>query len=61
MVLNFFLPDDHPNKDDRISIQIKAKDLKPWTKNDTNVNKNACLKKIASIEPLSPKTVYMWV
>jgi hypothetical protein len=45
MVLNFFLPDDHPNKDDRISIQIKAKDLKPWTKNDTKVNKNACLKK----------------
>ena len=35
MVLNFFLPDDHPNKDDRISIQIKAKDYKPWTKNGT--------------------------
>ena len=35
MVLNFFPPDDHPNKDDRISIQIKAEDLKPWTKNDT--------------------------
>lgn len=35
MVLNFFPPDDHPNKDDRISIQIKAKDYKPWTKNDT--------------------------
>lgn len=35
MVLNFFPPDDHPNKDDRISIQIKARDYKPWTRNGT--------------------------
>ncbi|MDD2528570.1 MAG: hypothetical protein PHW35_12685 [Lentimicrobiaceae bacterium] len=35
IVLNFYPPDDHPNKDDRISIQIKAKDVKPWTKNGT--------------------------
>lgn len=32
IVINFYPPDDHPNKDDRISIQIKAKAIKPWTR-----------------------------
>ena len=32
IVINFYPPDDHPYSDDVISIQIKAKEPKPWTR-----------------------------
>ena len=32
IVLNFYPHDDHPYKDDRIAIQIKASTPKPWTR-----------------------------
>lgn len=32
IVINFYPPDDHPNKEDRIAIQIKASETKPWTR-----------------------------
>jgi hypothetical protein len=32
IVLNFYPPDDHPHSDDVISIQIKSKEPKPWTR-----------------------------
>lgn len=31
IVINFYPPDDHPFKDDRIAIQIQASKPKPWT------------------------------